>query len=656
MANILQVFSDPHVGSITQSRLDALTNDRPLTPAAVICCGDITEAANGAQDTAALAFLNGLGTWYAVNGGHDVLGRTPDEWAAAYGMEGRDYYVEIGSPAFVRLIVLGVVDASSVTLDATALANLETWVTGTSLPVIIATHPPMYNTVINTDLTNYYSSDQPNWFLNNQAAIWQIAADNDNVKMFLSGHIHASYTSTRFLHSEQIGTHLVHFIPGSSIYYTNKVTGEDLTEAVVSQYLTFTDTTVTVQLRDHLNGVYLDEQVLQLSTGLAEKAYHLLDVFDAANDTTPNAAGYRFRQCDGNGSLDIYDTNAIMSIAGGRFVANGTPGSVNGWMGQRPVERKCGRALHIDLVDKTTVSATNFCWGFSSTRHSSRVYQIGIGYRSATSIDVRGADGSVIFADSAAVLTSVPIQFKCIMRGTGGIVLARDANMAANTWRIYYVFGSNSDDLYVKWNLSSSVACNVSIDNVSVSDLVGGWATDFGMAEEYAATTTDGQMWAAASGDFLVEHTITAQTDVTQEIMFRRTDDDNTWIVRMDQAGSTISLISKTGGVETVRSTAAKTWTNGTKYRIVIIAEGSTERVVIDDDDASITAASTSFQNTVTGVKVSHAGETFAIWPRTLTITEYPAAGTVAVSDAAVYAVATTDSAVYSVTATDAEI
>lgn len=115
----------------------------------------------------------------------------------------------------------------------------------------------------------------------------------------------------------------------------------------------------------------------------------------------------------------------------------------------------------------------------------------------------------------------------------------------------------------------------------------------------------------------LIEQTWTAVTDETWELSTRRTDDDNRWIVRCDQAGSTIKLIERNAGVETERSSAAQTWTNGTQYRLVVVQDGDAIRTYVANV-AKNSYTSASFNNTATGVETDKAGSNLVTYPRTL--------------------------------------
>jgi hypothetical protein len=154
------------------------------------------------------------------------------------------------------------------------------------------------------------------------------------------------------------------------------------------------------------------------------------------------------------------------------------------------------------------------------------------------------------------------------------------------------------------------------VDFLRVTQLSPPWNTDYGIATNRVATTS-AVSETTSEANALIEHTITAATGVTQELSIRRTDDDNRWVIRMDQAGSTIKLIERNGAAETERSSAAQTWTNGTAYRVVAIADGNAIRSFVADVARNAYTSAT-FNNTATGVQVSHAGSDLVAWPRVL--------------------------------------
>ncbi len=140
--------------------------------------------------------------------------------------------------------------------------------------------------------------------------------------------------------------------------------------------------------------------------------------------------------------------------------------------------------------------------------------------------------------------------------------------------------------------------------------------TQYAGATERKAVSVNSDTITAASGDGVIEHTITAATGVTQELMVRRTDDNNCVIIRMDQGASTIRVYEKAAGVETEKTggTTSQTWTNAQAYRIQVSLYGTFIRVTVDLSSKN-DATGSGFNASVTGVKASHAGTDLIAWP-----------------------------------------
>lgn len=171
---------------------------------------------------------------------------------------------------------------------------------------------------------------------------------------------------------------------------------------------------------------------------------------------------------------------------------------------------------------------------------------------------------------------------------------------------------STDQSIYLRDGASTAFV----IDSLSVAQLGTPWTSDYGIATNRIASPAVGDT-TTSEANHLVEFTWTATTGATLDLMVRYTDDNNCWIVRCGQAGSTVKLIEKSGGVETERSSVAQTWTNNTAYRIVVISDGNTIKTYVANV-AKNSYASASFNNTATGVKTSAAGSNLIAWPRTL--------------------------------------
>jgi len=195
----------------------------------------------------------------------------------------------------------------------------------------------------------------------------------------------------------------------------------------------------------------------------------------------------------------------------------------------------------------------------------------------------------------------------------------------------YYIFDgklvwvSNTSAVDVKPSIADR-AGNVGalVDRVSCAVLPGAFASDYGLATFRVAIPTDGEIKAGVA-DGLTEFTWTPAAGETLNLMVRRTDDDNCWIVRCVQADSKIYLYQKEGGVETEYGATggiAQTWTAGTPYRIIVQAFIGTINVHVNDT-VKIMYTLAAFNQTATGVKVAgfSEGENLIAWARQLSAT-----------------------------------
>lgn len=597
-----QVFGDLHVGAISQTRLDAMTNDKPIAPLALVGAGDITQDGTALQDTPAIAWLDGMHSdWYVINGGHDVKTRTPAQFAAAYGMAGQNWVVDLG---VCTLIGFGPDDASTVTASQVQIDFLDAQLTAAGAsPCVIIAHWPLFYSHINTNTTDFYSSDVSPWYTLPDGPLRTILAKHANAKAWVSGHLHLPPSTTDFVKNEIIGDHRMALIAASSPYYTNKTIGEAATEGIYSQYISVYADKIEVRTRNHLTRQWVKLYTIPLDTSVAypSPSFSMTFSSDQANPIP------MYSPAD-IGILWVPAPKTVVAISGGQLVASGTP---SGQEDHRPVTvmyRKCGRAFRVDVPVHATVPNNGLRIGLMEGTS----YYGAFFYGSATGIEPKNTSAAKIYTEAMGANAH---KYIFVMRDTGSFLFGRDDGDAAGQYRLLYVYNTGSMALMVRVMIDAQ-AVDLAIDNMLIEDWFGEYATQYGLATaRVAVTANDETMAATAEGIF--EHTITAATGVTQEFMFRRQDDDNTWIVRMDQAGSTVKLISKAAGVETEQASAAQTWTDGTQYRIVVRARLNMINVMVADVFKAYKASSALIANT--GLKVSHAGADLVAWPISIT-------------------------------------
>jgi hypothetical protein len=186
-------------------------------------------------------------------------------------------------------------------------------------------------------------------------------------------------------------------------------------------------------------------------------------------------------------------------------------------------------------------------------------------------------------------------------------------------WTLLYV--SNTGTTAKAPVLNFFDESGTALDNFRVLDLApldSRFASDEGLATARIASNSAGDT-IAQQADALVEQTLTAATGVDKDLYVRWVDDNNTWIVRQNQAGSTVKLIEKVAGVETSRGSTATTYTNAVAYRHIAICEGIVIKVYVDNV-LKITYSSASFQATAIMAKGAAAGAELKSYPRTLSL------------------------------------
>uniref|UniRef100_A0A6M3J8S3 CBM-cenC domain-containing protein n=1 Tax=viral metagenome TaxID=1070528 RepID=A0A6M3J8S3_9ZZZZ len=185
------------------------------------------------------------------------------------------------------------------------------------------------------------------------------------------------------------------------------------------------------------------------------------------------------------------------------------------------------------------------------------------------------------------------------------------------SWKLLYRWagvGSMAAGVYPQ--LAENSGGLTVVDNFRVALLPAPWNSDWGIAHTRVAIPAVNEVIGMHS-DFWLEFTWAAVTGQTWNLWVRRIDDSNGWIVRANQAGSTIKLIEIVAGVETERSSAAQTWTNGTSYRVVVIGDGFDLKVFVANGIKMAYAVAAYYGNTA---KSDRAGVDFASFPRCVSL------------------------------------
>jgi lysophospholipase L1-like esterase len=314
----------------------------------------------------------------------------------------------------------------------------------------------------------------------------------------------------------------------------------------------------------------------------------------------------------GPGSVTIVDTNNKLTVSGGKLqFANGTYG--NEYISPVATQlRWAGKAVISSFTVQNANESHHVGWGYNNLSWSNGV---GTGVLFFDSGNIKYVVGNNI-STAIIVGTYSPLltyTVALVARSAGGS-LAFIKGGAYTSWTLLWV--DNVDTVAPLQPVFSTGSQSGALDEFDVVDLPEPYNSDFGPATNYFATSTDGQVTAAPSGNALVVHTITAATGVDQELEVRRAADTSSVVIKMLQVAGTIGVYTRTsGGVDTlVGTTAALTWTNGSIYRVEVILDGTAIKTAVEGVLKNSVASS---QNqTETGVKASKAGTLLSTWAR----------------------------------------
>jgi hypothetical protein len=344
-----------------------------------------------------------------------------------------------------------------------------------------------------------------------------------------------------------------------------------------------------------------------LGCGQSGVVYLLFDQFR----TAANAPLATPRTCEpGPGTLTISDAGNIISIANAVLVINGTTTNLNG-VASASNARATGRALLMRLPTRTSIVGGVVHFGWGPNAFTNNTMDIGLDVSATTTFRIKSGVSVV----DTITLGSGIWDFAFVMRGTGGFLFARNGGSGAYT--LYWVYNTIATAEFAKIFFSGTQAENLTVDDVRITDLAAPYTTDYGIATQRIASNIANDT-IAANADAVVEWTWTTPAAAGAfDLLVRRTDDSNCWIIRGDQAGATIKLIEKNAGVETERSSVAQTWTALTAFRVIVTCDTQTIKTYVGVTPKN-SYTSASFNQTVGGCKVTQAGADFVSWPRTL--------------------------------------
>jgi hypothetical protein len=339
---------------------------------------------------------------------------------------------------------------------------------------------------------------------------------------------------------------------------------------------------------------------MQFRGGVGDAITYLLRDEFTTNEAAPMVSP---RTCDpGPGTIPIVDTSNRFAIVSGDLV--GSAAAAVAYASSTSSFAHAGGRAAIFEGAKYTVIGQQFGWSASANPAAGNIrgsFEQGF---------IRGITGGGVAVPSALDTTARTLVI--VRRAGGGSWLIRDGEL------VWIDVTVSTAALFVTDYLAVTSGAGL-VSAIKVLDFGAPWATDYGIASARTAITAANDTIAAGAGDTWIEHTITAATGITQELLVRRTDDSNCIIVRMDQTAGTIRIYEKNAGVETEKTggTTTQTWTNATAFRVSVRLSGTGIRVWVGTTAKNV--ATSTFNQSATGVKVSHAGTDLIAWPFSVT-------------------------------------
>jgi len=268
---------------------------------------------------------------------------------------------------------------------------------------------------------------------------------------------------------------------------------------------------------------------------------------DAAPLTSPRTAE------PGPGSWTVTN-GANLSISNGKLVRSGTA-----TLASVATYARTNLAFYMRHL---ATAADGALIGFSANGiHLQSGLTIGIASAAPTTV------GTGIFVFIDGLFPNSWVDVLVIERPSGGVwMYLRGANYGR--WQLVWVsIAETSTPLYAFYK--GAVGDVGLSDDAFLTLAPSEFLSQFGNALHYEASPVAGLTSAAAK--VFQEISWTPASAEILEMTLNEVDSNNKIILRCNQAGSTIALISKVAGVETSLQSAAQTWTIGSPYRVIMV-------------------------------------------------------------------------------------
>lgn len=297
------------------------------------------------------------------------------------------------------------------------------------------------------------------------------------------------------------------------------------------------------------------------------------------------------------GSVGITDASNIVSVSGGSLVFAGVAVGDTYITSAITFAHLAGRVFEFPY-------AITGAYNFFPNVHTAAARDDGdeLGFIGTTAWYSRDGRNAIAFTQTVPASGTV----RLIQRENGGYFFVVDTKL------LWVTTSRASDARYFNVGLGGGANRGLQLPEVlGYTVPSGALTTEYGLATARVAAPANNTL-IASEANCLADVTWTPQDGEVLDVQVRRTDDDNCWIVRCDQANSKIYLYEKQTGTETERGATggiATTFNAGTAYRVSIYSDGQRirARVNLTEKQNYVTAA---FNATATGVKAASTVET----------------------------------------------
>lgn len=269
-------IGDLHHGMVPPARMEKVIADIESSmglAAHRVLLGDITDNGLSGERTLALAWLARMpAPWSAVAGNHDLFNQSIAQFAATYGQP-KTQAIDTAGLRLLHVapdVLTGLpTDGTTMTLAPATLTWLDEQLAAADRDCVIVTHAPLANSVVGPQTGDagsvaVYSSAQPEFACQPDAAILAILDARPRAKMWVSGHTHSPLNAPDLIKTHSVGSRSIITLNASSPFYTNR--GDRYEHVISGLVVTYLDTSFEIRVRDHGAGIWRGVGAERVST------------------------------------------------------------------------------------------------------------------------------------------------------------------------------------------------------------------------------------------------------------------------------------------------------------------------------------------------------------------------------------------------------